>query len=147
MTNNSCNYNCSCGSRWECTAIAVVASIIIGIITAFLSFSAVITVTPAFLWVLLGIAVVYLAVTLISAAEIRRAGIRGCVCRILPFVLTGILGTILTALILLGVSFAATSILGAVITGLLLAFFSLIITTVACLVKCVSGCPFAGEDN
>ncbi len=145
MTNNSCNYGCGC--RWECTAIAVVASIIIGIITAFLSFSAVITVTPLFLGVLFGIAVVYLAITLISATEIRRAGIRGCVCRTLPFVLTGILGTILTSVILLGVSFAATSILGAVITGLLLAFFSLIITTVACLVKCVSGCPFASDDD
>ena len=132
------NYNCGC--RINCTAIAVIAAIIIGIITAFLTFSAVITVTPAFLWVLLGIAVVYLAVTLAVSPVIRNTGIGGCVCAIIPVLLTGILGTIFLSIVLLGITFAATSILGAVISGLLLAFFSLLIITTACLVKCVTGC-------
>ncbi len=132
------NYNCGC--RINCTAIAVIAAIIIGIITAFLTFSAVITVTPAFLWVLLGIAVVYLAVTLAVSPVIRNTGIGGCVCGIIPVLLTGILGTIFLSIVLLGITFAATSILGAVISGLLLAFFSLLIITTACLIKCVTGC-------
>lgn len=132
------NYNCGC--RINCTGIAVLAAIIIGIITAFLTFSAVIAVTPAFLWVLLGIAVVYLAITLIISPVIRNTGISDCVCGIVPVLLAGILGTILLSIVLLGITFAATSVIGAIITGVLLAFFTLLITTTACLVKCIAGC-------
>ena len=57
-----------CNCRNNCTSIAVVVSIIIGIITAFLRITGVITVTPAFLWVVFGIAVVYLAVVLATTA-------------------------------------------------------------------------------
>ncbi len=134
--------NFCCNGKSDCAGIAIVASIIIGIITAFLTFTAVITVTPAFLWVVFGIAVVYLAIALIVAPSIRKTG---CVCTNLPVLLTGILGTILAAVILLAVEFAATSVIGAIITGALLLFFSLIITSIACLVKCIAGCPNRGE--
>ena len=130
--------NCSC--TCNCAGLAVVAGIIVGIITAILRFTAVITVTPAFLWVLLGIAVVYLAVTLLTSTSLRSITSRGCICSILPALLTGILGTILTSIILLGIEFVATSVIGAIITGALLAFFTLIVTAVACLIKCVTGC-------
>ena len=132
--------NCNCGLRWSCVGVAIVASIIIGIITAFLTFAAVITVTPAFLWVVLGIAVVYLAITLVTSVAIRNSGIRDCVCNILPILLIAILGVILVSIILLGVAFAATSVIGAIVTGLLLTFFSLVVSLVACLVRCVVGC-------
>lgn len=128
------NFGCNCKS--SCTGIAIVASLIIGIITAFLTITAVITVTPAFLWVVLGIAVVYLAILLFT----RGRGAIGCACSILPVLLIGILGAILVSVILLAISFAATSIVGAIITGLLLAFLSLIFTTTACLVNCEAGC-------
>ena len=89
--------------RTGCTVIAVVASLIIGIITAFLTITAVITLTPAFLWVLLGIAVVYLAVILIAAALFRD---RCCedLCSIVTAALIGILGTILLSIVFLGVT-------------------------------------------
>ena len=132
------NMNCCC--KADCTGLAVVASIIIGIIAAFLRFSAVITVTPAFLWVTFGIAVVYLAATLLVSLVARGIGIRGCICSILPVLLTGILGTILTSVVLLAITFVATSVIGAIITGLLLAFFSITLTTIACLAKCITGC-------
>lgn len=132
------NMNCNC--RTSCAGLAVVASIIIGIITSFLVYTATVTVTPAFLWVLFGIAVVWLAVLLITTASARRCGIRECVCSILPVVLIGILGTILTAIILLAITFAATSIIGAIIAGALLLFFTLIITSTTCLIKCIAGC-------
>ena len=129
-----------CDCRNECTLIAVISSIIIGVIAGILRFTAVITTTPAFLWVTFGIAVLYLALLLITSVyrDDRRTG--GCVCNTLPVVLTGILGTVLTSVILLGVTFAATSVLGAIITGALLFFFSLIITSAACLVRCSSDC-------
>lgn len=124
----------SCGCKSDCAGLAIVSSIIIGIITAFLRYTAVITVTPAFLWVTLGIAVVYLAVLLAVSPTIRRTG---CVCNNLPVLLAGILGTVLLSIVLLAIPFAATSVIGAIITGALLLFFSLIITTVACLINCI----------
>ena len=130
----------NCTLRVGCTVLAIIASIIIGVITGFLSITAVITLTPAFLWVLLGIAVVYLAVLLIASTIFRVTGKRFCVCRTLPVLLTGILGTVLTSVILLGITFAATSIAGTIITAALLTFFSLIVTATACLIKCLAGC-------
>ena len=126
--------NCNC--RYNCIDLAIVASIIIGIIAAALSVTGVIALTPAFLWVVGGIAVVYLAVVLVIAA------FRGfCGCRqILSVLLVGIIGTILTSVILLGITFAATSVLGAIITGFLLFFFSLLIISSVCLIRCRYNC-------
>lgn len=129
-----------CGCNNNCTALAVLASIILGVVAAFLTITAVITVTPAFLWVALGIAVVYLGVALLASALKRRSEADGCVCRTLPVLLTGILGTALTAVILLAITFAATSIIGAIITGALIFFLSLVLTVTACLVSCLFGC-------
>ena len=132
-------YDCNC--RISCPLLAVAASIIIGVITAFLRITAVITLTPAFLWVVLGIAVVYLAVALISAALIgQRELTTGCLCPILSTLLAGILGAILLSIILLAIEFVATSIIGAILAGALLAFLSLLITSTACLVKCLVRC-------
>ena len=128
--------NCDCG--FDCTVYSIAASIIIGIVTAILRFTAVITLTPAFLWVLFGIAVVYLAVDVIATAVRTRD--RECQCQSLSARIAGVLGTILTSVILLGITFAATSLIGAVISGLLLFFFSLLITSTACLIRCKAGC-------
>ena len=132
-------YNCSCSCRNNCGALAIIASIIIGVVATVLTITAVITVTPAFLWTTFGIAVGFLAVSLLALSP-ARPYLRDCLCPILPLFLAGILGTVLTSVILLAITFAATSIAGAIITGLLLTFFSLIITSTACLVKCVAGC-------
>ena len=131
--------NCSCNCRNNCIVLATIASVIIGVITTVLTITATITVTPAFLWTVFGIAVGYLAISLLALPS-GRASLRECLCPILNIFLTGILGTILTAIILLAITFAATSITGAIITGLLLAFFSLLITSTACLVKCLARC-------
>ncbi len=132
------NYNCNCGCRLGCAGLALIASAIIGVVAAFLSFAALITVTPAFLWVLFGIAVGTLGITLLGSSACPSDG-RYC-CRYLRQLIAGILGTVLTSVILLGITFAATSIVGAIITGLLLFFFSLTITSAACLVKCRYDC-------
>lgn len=134
------NFSCSCRCNNGCTVLAVIASLIIGIITAFLTITAAITVTPAFLWVTLGIAVVYLAVVLITSALVRGYDVRRCICDVLPALLLGILGTALVSVILLAITFAATSVVGAIITGALLFFLSLTISETACLTLCVAGC-------
>ena len=132
-------YNCSCNCRNNCVLLALFASVIIGVIATVLRITAVITVTPAFLWTVFGIAVGYLAVALLALPS-GKPYLRECLCPVLPAFLTGILGTVLTSVILLAITFAATSIPGAIITGLLLLFFSLLITSTACLVKCIAGC-------
>ena len=68
-----------CENRASCTGLAVIASAILGVIAAFLRITAVITVTPAFLWVALGVAVVYLAVLLATTGCNQSA--RCCRCR------------------------------------------------------------------
>ena len=134
MTCNTCDY------KSDCTFLAVVVSIIIGIVTAFLRFAAIITITPTVLFAILAIAVAYLAFTPVTVAIVRSFSTECCVCRILPALLTGIFGTALTSAILLAIEFAATSIIGAIITGLLLLFFTLTITSFACLARCAARC-------
>ena len=129
--------SCNCNSQCDCSFLAIVASIVIGIIAAFLTITGVIATTPVFLWVTFGIAVVYLGLTLVASPFFGR---KGCICRVLSILFTGILGTILASVILLAITFAATSIVGAIITGLLLLLFSLMLTSTACLVKCIANC-------
>ncbi len=120
-----------------CIGGGVIASLVIGIIAAILRFTAVITLAPAFLWVALGVAIVYLGIVLLTPGSRHTSN---CVCESLSAFLTGILGTVLTSLILLGVAFAATSVLGAIISGALLFFFSFTVISAVCLVKCKYGC-------
>ena len=129
---------CNCNNKCACTSI--IASIIIGIVAGILRITGVISVTPAFAWVTFGIAVGYLAILLITSR--RRSTSEHCcnICTILSILLTGILGAILTSVILLAIEFVATSIIGAIITGALLFFFALIVTLTACLVRCFANC-------
>lgn len=129
---------CSCKSN--CSAVAVIASIILGAIGAILSTTAVITLTPAFLWVVLGVAVVYLGLLLITSARFSNVSVKSCICPVISVLLTAILGAILSSLILLGVTFAATSIIGTIISGVLIGFFSLIFAETVCLIKCLTRC-------
>ena len=130
----------SCYCRRDCTIAAVVISAIVGIVTAFLQISGTIVLTPAFLWVTLGIAVVYLGVFAAAFILARRAEHPRCLCPAVNTVLTGILVTVLFSLVLLGVGVVATSILSAVLAGLLLAAFALTLTGTACLVRCLADC-------
>lgn len=121
----------SCESKPSCVGISVIASAILGVIAAFLRITAVITVTPAFLWVALGIAIVYLAI-LLATGQNNYCRCGQCS---LTALLVGILGTALTSVILLAITFAATSIVGAILVGLLILFLSLIVSSTACLVS------------
>lgn len=131
------NFGCSC--KGGCTFTAVAVSLLLGIVASVLRYMAIITFTPAFLWVIFGIAVLYLAI-LIAATAIVRCGENTCLCSVISALLAGILGTIAAAIILLAVEFAAASGIGTLIAGLCIFFFSLLITESACLVKCLANC-------
>lgn len=129
----------NCGNRRDCTGIALIVSLIIGIVAAFLQITAVITLTPIFFIATLAIAIIYLAVILIATSLSQRISYNGC-CAPLSVVLLGILGTILFSVILLAITFAATSVIGAIVVGALFFSFSLLITATACLAKCFASC-------
>lgn len=130
--------NCDC--RCNSPIRAFIASVIIGVVAAFLQITGVITIAPVFLWVALGIAIVYLAVLILATALANRTDACACLCNILFVLLIGILGTILFALVLLAVGIVAASVVSALLVGLLLFFFTLMITGSASLVSCLSGC-------
>ncbi len=131
-------FNCDC--RCNCTLWAVLSSLLIGIITAFLFITGVITVGNAFLWVILGIAVVYLAVLLVATALNGDKDNCGCICTVINSILAGILGSALFSVILLAVGIVAASVVSAILVGLLLFFLSLTLASSACLVKCIADC-------
>ena len=129
---------CSC--KCNCTIAAVVASLIVGIITAFLQITAVITVTPVFLWVALGIGVVYLGILTLTAGTSCCVRPGECRCMALDTLLTAILGTILFSVILLAVGIVATSVISAILVGVLLFFLSLTFAEAACYVRTLAAC-------
>lgn len=129
----------NCERRCDCTGFAFIASIIIGVVAAFLQITAVFTLTPVFSIVAFGIAVLYLAILLLSTASIHCSSY-SCACSSARALLLGIAGTILASVILLLVTFAATSVIGAIIVGVLFFSFALLITSTICLINCLSNC-------
>ena len=130
--------SCRC-FRPGCTFVAVVVSLIIGVITAFLRITGTITFAPVFLWALFGVSVVLLAVTLISGALSREGCCEG-LCSIITALLLGVVGTILLTIVFLNLEFAIASVIGAILTGALLFFFFLAVTSTTCLVRCLFEC-------
>ena len=126
---------CNCNFRCSCVIAAVIASVILGVVAAFLQITGAITVTPAFLWVVLGVSIGYLGILLATAGR-RDAE---C-CAAIGTVLAGILGAALFAVVLLAVGITATSVVSAFLVGLLVLFAALTVAGTACLVRCVSDC-------
>ena len=128
-----------CGCKCTCTAAAVIASVIAGVLAAFLQITAVITVTPVFLWVAAGAAAVYLGI-LVLRSGCCGGDLGSCGCAGLNTLLAGILGTILFALILLAVGITGTSVVSAILVGLTVFFLTLTVTGAACFVRTRAGC-------
>ena len=123
-------FGCNCRSR--CTLAAIVVSLIVGVVSAFLLITGTITVTPVFLLVAFGIAIAALGVLVVSMSLVRRDALGSCVCNALELVLAGALGTILFAVIRLAAGIVATSVLSAIGVGLRLFFLWLTLTASAC---------------
>lgn len=128
---------CNNTIRCSCTLKALILSLAVGIIGAFLQITAVFTVTTTFLWTAIAIAAVYLGLLLVSSGYGGQCCGR---CSILTALLTGILGTILFSALLLAIGIVATSILTAALTGLVLFFLSLTLTGTACWILCRIDC-------
>lgn len=131
---------CCCNPKFSCTPVALIVSLIAGVVAAFLQITGSITVTPTFLWAALGTAVVYLVVLEVVSALQQGESDRPCVCAALNALLAGLLGTALFALVLLAVGIVATSVLSAVLVGFLVLFLTLVLTATACLIRCFYRC-------
>lgn len=131
--------NC-CQCKFNCTSLAVIVSVIIGVIAAFLTLTGNLAVGTPLLWVFFGIAVGLLAVILATTRVFRNEERENCFCPALTAVLSGILGTVLFSLVLLLVDVAIASVIGAILVGLLFLAFALTLTTTACLIKCLADC-------
>ena len=128
----------NCETKINCTGIAFITSLILGIIAAFLQITAVIAIPPILLGSAIIVALVFLLVILI-AVSLTQTSCRA-LCSVVSVLLLGILGSILFAAILLIIDIAATSVIGAILVGLLVFSFSLFILTTACLIKCIANC-------
>ena len=132
--------DCNCNCRCRCNLTALIASLLIGVIAAFLRITGVLTVSTTFLWAAFIIAVVYLAVLILSMALVGGKEACACLFTNLRALVAGALGTILFALVLLLIDVASASVIGAILVGLLLFFFALLFASSACLIKCLADC-------
>ena len=129
-----------CNCKCSCTLLSGIASLIIGIIAAFLQITGTITVTTAFLWVVFGIGVGSLGILLLSGSEQQPCSQCSCACTALNAALIGSLGSVLFSLILLAVGIVATSIVSAVLVGLTLLFLTLLLTSITCIIRSIFNC-------
>lgn len=131
---------CNCNCKRDCTFFAVIVSAVLGILTAFLLISGVIIIPVLFLQAALVVALVFLALVTGAFILSRRAERACCLCPALDGLLAGVLGTILLSVVLLVAVLPATSVLGTILTGLLVTVFSLLLTSAACLIRCLADC-------
>lgn len=134
MTN--CNCNCTC--RCKCALVAVILGAVLGVIAAFALITGNLTIPTAFLWAAAGLAAVYLGILLLRCCGCRCE--LGCLCTNLNALLLGILGTLLTALVLLAVGITATSPVSAILVGLLVLSLTVTLVGAACYVRSIAGC-------
>lgn len=132
---------CNCNWRFNCTLTAVITAVIAGVVAAFLQILGIVTLTTAFVVGALIAGVAYLAVAFLAAAKLRQGDTRlCCLCRTLNTILVGVLGTILSSLVLLAVGITATSVLSAILVGILFFFLWLTLAATACFIRCAADC-------
>ena len=131
---------CGCKTKCDCTILAVIASVIAGIVTTFLTFSGTIVIPQFVLWIFFGIVLGFLGLSLITAPFIGKREANTCLCTSLTSFFVGIFGTVLLSLALVLIDIAAGGILASILTGLLFGLFTLAITSAACIVKNLFDC-------
>ncbi len=137
--------NRDCNTRVDCAFLAIAAAVIVGIVAAIAQFTAIVTFATVFYIVAFGIAVLFLAVLLALVPVLYRVSCQNCCNSNIKLTTFGILGTIVTSIVLLAVGFAATSGLGAIFVGLLAGFFALTVTSIVCTINCSSECKYNNE--
>jgi hypothetical protein len=131
--------NSYCCCRRDCTTWAIVAAVVAGVLAVFLQVTGVITIGIPALTAALGVGLVALAVLLLAMSA-TQAEDGYCLCRSVGAALAGAVGTIVLAIALLALALPATGLAFLLLTGLLVAAFTLLLASVVCLIRCMSGC-------
>ena len=134
---NMSNSYCCC--RRDCTTWAIVAAVVLGVLAVFLQVTGVIVIGAAALTAALETGLIALGVLLVAMAA-AHTGEGYCLCRSVTAALVGAVGTIVLALALLTLPLDVTGIVFLLLTGLLVAAFTLLVASVVCLIRCLSGC-------
>ena len=129
-----------CNCKCSCTLFSAVASLILGVIAAFLQITGTIAIGAMILMAAAGTALVYLGVLLLASAIQQQCQRCSCTCAAVTSLLAGALGTILFAVILLVVDITAGSVIGAILTGLLVASFVQLVSSTACVIRNLFDC-------
>lgn len=137
--------NSNCNSRVDCAFLSIAAAVIVGLVAAIAQFTAIVTFTTVFYIVAFGVAVLFLAILLALVPTLYKVSCQSCCISNIKLTTLGILGTIVTSIILIAVGFAATSVLGAIFVGLLAAFFTLMVTSIVCTINCAGECKYVNE--
>ena len=125
--------------RRDCTTWAIVVAVVLGVLAVFLQVTGIFTIGTAALTAALGVALVALAVLLLTMST-ASGGDGYCLCRSVSAALVGAIATIVLAVVLLALELPATGFAFLVLTGLLVAAFTLLLASVVCLIRCLSGC-------
>ena len=104
-----------------------------------LTFSGNIAVSTYLLWAFFGIGLSFIALAF-TVMGLKENECSECICPPLATMLVGVFGTIAISLVLLLIDVAIATVLGAILYGLLFLFFTLLVTSVACIIKCFTGC-------
>ena len=131
-----------CNTRVDCAFLAMATAIIVGIVAAIAQFTAIVTFTTIFYIVAFGVAALFLAVLLALVPVLYRVACQNCCAYNVKLATLGILGSVVTSIILIAGEFAATSVLGAVFVGVLAASFALMVMSIICTINCVSVCKY-----
>jgi hypothetical protein len=133
------NYKDDCGGFSPCISIALPVSLLAGILVAILfAFELIPGITTA-TWIVFGLGVLALIFVLLALVRIdgRDTVFLKSLKRLLPCLLAGIFGTILSSLAALSIVLTPSAIFSIILVGLVAFFFSLLISSLILLIKCV----------
>ena len=129
-----------CEGKKNCTCISIIISAIVGIVASFLQIGGLFIFIPLIAVVFLAVAILFLLATLIAAGLGRITAQYSCVCSALNALLTGIIGTVITSIIVLAFGIIAIGVISSIFTGLLVFFTALMILSTVCLIKAFANC-------
>jgi hypothetical protein len=120
-----------------CLLIGITLSIIFGVIVGILFFIGYVPLIETAVWIAFGIAAFALAILLISAIFSNREKVYKCLRANAGALLTGIIGTLITAIAALSIILTPGSVLIAILIGLGAIFLGVTLTALVCLILCL----------
>ncbi|HAN21651.1 MAG TPA: hypothetical protein DCP51_08280 [Clostridiales bacterium] len=133
----SCNEKCGFSA---CSCLGVVISLIFGTLVAVLFALNLIPLINTVVWIVFGLAVLILLLLVLGVflgAVTLSGALRKCLCKNALCLLTGVIGTIISAIVALSIVLNPALILVVIFTGILAFFFALMTIGLIAFIKCI----------